>query len=104
MGKNLYVGNLPFNVDEEELRAVFSADGRQVTDVHVVKDRDTGRPRGFAFVTMASDEDAASAISKLNGTELGGRNIRVDEAQERQRRTGGGRQDSRGGRDHRRRF
>ncbi len=90
MGTRLYVGNLSWDTNEETLRATFAADGRTVTDTHIVSDRDTGRPRGFAFVEMSSDQEAQDAISALDGAELDGRNIRVNEAQERQPRSGGG--------------
>ena len=90
MGKRLYVGNLAWDTNEETLRSTFGSDGRTVTDTHIVMDRDSGRPRGFAFVEMGSDEEAQAAIAALDGTELDGRNIRVNEAQERQQRSGGG--------------
>jgi len=90
MGKKLYVGNLSYDTNEDELREAFSADGRQVTEVAIVMDRDTGRPRGFAFVTMGSDEDGAAAVSALDGQMLGGRTLRVNEAQDRGGRGGGG--------------
>ncbi len=90
MTKRLYVGNLSWNTTEDTLRLAFEQDGRRVNEVHVVADRDTGRPRGFAFVEMASDGDAQSAIEALDGTEIDGRAIRVNEAQERQPRSGGG--------------
>jgi cold-inducible RNA-binding protein len=87
MGKRLYVGNLPYSTTEADLRDAFSATGHEVTDVKVVLDRDTGRPRGFAFVEMATDEGARSAMESLNGKDLQGRAIAVSEARE---RTGGG--------------
>jgi len=90
MGKKLYVGNLSYDTTEDELREAFSADGREVTEVAIVMDRDTGRPRGFAFVTMASDEDGTGAVSALDGQMLGGRTLRVNEAQDRGGRGGGG--------------
>ena len=90
MGKRLYVGNLSWDTNEETLRLTFGADGRTVTDAHIVTDRDSGRPRGFAFVEMSNDQEAQDAIASLDGTELDGRNIRVNEAQERQPRGGGG--------------
>lgn len=89
MGSRVYVGNLPFDVDEQRLRALFEEGGHQVMDVKIVTDRDTGRPRGFAFVDMASDRDAQAAISALNGRELGGRTLTVSEARERPPRRGG---------------
>ena len=89
MSTRLYVGNLSFNTTDETIRQQFGALG-PVTDVHVVTDRDTGRPRGFAFVTMGSPADAQRAISELNGAMLDGRPLRVNEAEERQSRGGGG--------------
>ncbi len=86
----LYVGNLSWDTTEDSLRNTFSQDGRSVTEVHIVSDRETGRPRGFAFVEMGSKADADGAISTLDGSELDGRNIKVNEAQERQPRGGGG--------------
>lgn len=90
MGNRLYVGNLPFDVTEEQLRNLFAQDGRQVSEVKVVTDRETGRPRGFAFVEMGSQADAAGAISALNGTQFGGRALTVNEARESEPRRGGG--------------
>jgi cold-inducible RNA-binding protein len=89
MGTRLYVGNLPFDVDESQLRQVFQEGGRQVTEVKIVMDRDTGRPRGFAFVEMGTQADAQAAISALNGKELGGRALTVNEAREQEPRRGG---------------
>ena len=91
MGTRLYVGNLPYETDEAELRRIFEADGRGVTQVSIVTDRDTGRPRGFAFVEMASQSDAQAAISALNGQEMGGRSLSVNEARERTSSGSGGR-------------
>ena len=90
MGKRLYVGNLSWDTTEDNLRAAFSSGGRSVTDCHIVSDRETGRPRGFAFVELGSDEEAQAAIEEMDGTNLDGRDIRVNEAQERQNRGGGG--------------
>ena len=90
MGTRLYVGNLSFNTTDDSLHAAFSADGRQVSSVSVVLDRDTGRSRGFAFVEMASETDAQNAIQAMNGVELDGRALRVNEAEERKPRSGGG--------------
>ena len=90
MGTRLYVGNLPFDVDEAQLRGLFEKDGRQVSEVKIIMDRDTGRPRGFAFVEMGSQADASSAISALNGTEVGGRALTVNEARESTPNRGGG--------------
>jgi len=90
MGKRLYVGNLSYNVTEGELREVFAEGGRNVVEVKVVMDRDTGRPRGFAFVEMGTDDEATGAISSLSGREIQGRPINVSEARERAPRSGGG--------------
>ncbi|MCC7383242.1 MAG: RNA-binding protein [Deltaproteobacteria bacterium] len=90
MGQKLYVGNLSYDVTEDELREAFGADGREVSEVAIIMDRDTGRPRGFAFVTMASAKDAQDAITALNGQMLGGRAMKVNEAQDRGPRGGGG--------------
>jgi RNA recognition motif-containing protein len=79
----LYVGNLPFSATDESLRAVFSKHGT-VEKVSLITDRDTGRPRGFGFVEMSS-ADAERAIQALNGTDFGGRPLKVNEAQERPR-------------------
>lgn len=87
MGKRLYVGNLSYSVTEADLREAFGSEGLEVAEVKIVMDRDTGRPRGFAFVEMASDEGAAQAIQNLNGRELMGRAVNISEARE---RTGGG--------------
>jgi cold-inducible RNA-binding protein len=77
--KNLFVGNLSFQTTESNLRAFFAPHG-QITRVHMVVDRETGRSRGFAFVEMPNDSEAKSAIAALDGKELGGRNIKVNEA------------------------
>ena len=90
MGTRLYVGNLSYNVTEQELREVFAEGGRNVVEVKVVLDRDTGRPRGFAFVEMGSDSDASAAIEQLTGRQIQGRPINVSEARERAPRSGGG--------------
>ena len=90
MGTRLYVGNLSYNVTEPELKEVFGENGRTVKEVKVVADRDTGRPRGFAFVEMTTDAEAAQAIETLNGREIQGRPINVSEARERAPRSGGG--------------
>ncbi|HKE32952.1 MAG TPA: RNA-binding protein [Candidatus Angelobacter sp.] len=92
--KNIYVGNLDYNVTEQDLRAAFEAYG-QVDNVTIMRDRDTGQPRGFAFVEMANDEEAQKAIAGTNGTQLGKRNINVNEARPKTERPGGF---SRGGR------
>jgi cold-inducible RNA-binding protein len=90
MGNRLYVGNLSFNTLEDDLVEAFGADGRKVTSAQIVMDRDTGRSRGFAFVEMATNEDAQAAIKAMDGKELDGRALRVNEAEERKPRTGGG--------------
>ena len=90
MSKRLYVGNLSYDTRDDALIAAFEQDGRKVSSVHIVTDRDTGRPRGFAFVEMSSDQDAQSAISAMDGHELDGRALRVNEAEERKPRSGGG--------------
>jgi RNA recognition motif-containing protein len=90
MGKRLYVGNLPYDTNDASLLAAFAEDGRKVERVHIVLDRDTGRPRGFAFVEMASDEDAKKAIAAMDGFMLNGRPLRVNEAEERRPGGGGG--------------
>jgi RNA recognition motif-containing protein len=87
--KNIYVGNLDFNVTEDELRQAFAAYG-QVENVTVLKDRDTGQPRGFGFVEMANDEEAEKAISAMNGYQLGARALNVNEARPKTGGAGGG--------------
>jgi RNA recognition motif-containing protein len=84
----IYVGNLPFTATEDELRTLFAAHGT-VESVALPVDRDTGRPRGFGFVEM-SQSDASRAIQNLNGADMGGRPLRVNEAQDRPRGGGGG--------------
>jgi len=92
--KNLFVGNLSFQTTESELRALFEPFG-EITRVNVVTDRDTGRARGFAFVEMTNDEEAAKAIAALNGKEVDGRALNVNEARPKTERggprSGGGR-------------
>lgn len=83
MGKRLYVGNLPFSVTEEDIRNLFEAEGRKVDNISLISDRETGRPRGFAFVEMSSQNDADTAVQKLNGLQMGGRTLTVSEARER---------------------
>ncbi len=87
--KRLYVGNLDFSATEDEIRAAFEVHG-EVTSVHLVTDRDTGRSRGFAFVEMADSSQAEQAIGALNGTNLGGRDLVVNEARPRPERGGFG--------------
>jgi RNA recognition motif-containing protein len=86
---NIFVGNLSYSITESELEAAFSAYGA-VERVSVVRDRDTGQPRGFAFVEMTDANEAANAINALNGRELNGRAINVNEARPREERGGGG--------------
>jgi RNA recognition motif-containing protein len=86
----LYVGNLPFDTNEAQLRALFQEGGRQVSEVKIITDRDTGRPRGFAFVEMGSQADAEAAVNSLNGREFGGRALTVNEAREQAPRGAGG--------------
>jgi RNA recognition motif-containing protein len=87
--KNLFVGNLNFQTSEGELRELFAGFG-QVTRVHIAMDRETGRARGFAFVEMPNDDEAAAAITSLNGKEVGGRKINVNEARPKGEGGGGG--------------
>jgi len=87
----LFVGNLSYNTTEDSLRALFESAGHNASRVTIVTDRETGRSRGFAFVEFDSDDAARAAIESLNGTELDGRPLRVDEARERPRGGGGGR-------------
>src|SRR5262249_15984423 len=99
--KNIYVGNLDFNITEDELRQAFAAYG-QVDNVTILKDRDTGQPRGFGFVEMANDEEAEKAINGINGTQLGSRTLNVNEARPKVSKGGfgggGGRGNRQGGR------
>jgi len=81
MNPKLYVGNLSFRTSEDALRETFGVFG-QVTDVHLPSDRETGRPRGFAFVTFSTAAEAQVACEKLNGTELDGRALTINEARE----------------------
>ncbi len=89
MSTKLFVGNLDFKVTENDLQDAFAAHGT-VVEANLVTDRDTGRPRGFAFVTMSTAEEAQKAINALNGTEMGGRALNVNVAREREARPGGG--------------
>ncbi len=91
MGNRIYIGNLSFDTSEDDLRAALTEGGRTVKDIHIVTDRETGKPRGFAFAEMANDADASAAIEALDGKDLGGRTLKVNEAKERQPRGGGGR-------------
>lgn len=87
MDNKLYVGNLPFTADEDSVRQLFAQQGT-VESVKIITDSYYGRSKGFGFVEMASEEDAASAIEKLNGAELEGRTLRVDKARPREPRRG----------------
>jgi RNA recognition motif-containing protein len=93
MSKNIYVGNLSYDTTQERLQELFAAHG-EVTSVNVITDRYTGRPRGFAFVEMTTDEAANAAIAALNGQEIDGRALNVNVAKPRAAR-GGGRNDNR---------
>ena len=87
--KNIYVGNISFQTTEQDIDAAFSAYG-QVDRVQIVKDRDTGQSRGFAFVEMPNNADADKAMAALNGADLSGRTLTVNEARPREPRPGGG--------------
>src|SRR5690348_8329510 len=89
VSKRIYVGSLPYSATAEQLEALF-ADFGKVVDCQVITDRFTGQGKGFAFVEMENDEEADSAISGLNGSELGGRTLVVNQAREREERGGGG--------------
>ena len=97
--KKLFVGNLPFSASEDDVRGLFTEFG-EVQGVTIPTDRDTGKPRGFAFVEMSSDEDAEKAIAALNGKNMGGRTLNVNEARPKESRGpgGGGGGHDRGGR------
>ena len=92
---NIYVGNCSYDVTEEQLRDLFAAYG-EVDSVNVIRDRDTGRPRGFAFVEMSDSEAAKAAIEGVNGTDLGGRALKVNEARPKSDGGGGGGDGGRG--------
>jgi RNA recognition motif-containing protein len=94
--KNIYVGNLSFDATEDQVRSLFEAHGA-VEKVSIVTDRDTGQPRGFAFVEMTDDDAANKAIEALNGTSLGGRNLNINEARPKVDRPRGGGGGGRGG-------
>jgi len=87
MSKNIYVGNISYNIQERDLEDLFSQYG-EVTSVKIIIDRMTNRSKGFGFVEMQDDDAATAAISALNGTELGNRELRVNEARERTERQG----------------
>ena len=86
---NIYVANLPYSTGDDDLRSQFEAFG-SVDSATVIKDRDTGRSRGFGFVEMSNDDEARAAIENLNGTDMGGRPLTVNEARPRGERSGGG--------------
>ncbi len=94
----IYVGNMSFDTSEDMLQSAFAAHGT-VEEVHIITDRETGRPRGFAFVTMTNDSEAKAAIEALNGTDLEGRTLNVNEARPKNEggRGGGGGRGGRGG-------
>ena len=89
MARKLYVGNLPYDTAEQDLESLFASAGT-VESVNVIRDMATGRARGFAFVEMASDEDAQNAITTLNSYQLGGRALTVNEARPKPQGSGGG--------------
>jgi RNA recognition motif-containing protein len=89
MGKKLYVGNMSYDMDSSSLQELFSAHGT-VQSAEIISDRETGRSKGFGFVEMGSDAEAAAAISALNGQEHGGRALTVNEAKPKESRPGGG--------------
>src|SRR5262245_46598839 len=89
MGRKLYVGNLPYEVGETDLQELFARAG-SVDSVTVMRDQMTGRARGFGFVEMKTDDDAQTAIRELNGSQLGGRSLTVNEARPKAERGGGG--------------
>ena len=89
MGNKLYVGNLPFSATDDSLREMFKQAG-QVESARIITDRDTGRSKGFGFVEMATDQEAANAITKFNGMDFEGRSLTVNEARPMAPREGGG--------------
>lgn len=93
---NIYVGNLAFAATDDDLRSAFEEFG-DVTSVNIIMDRETGRSRGFAFVEMSDSEQASKAIENVNGRDIAGRSVRVNEARPKEPRGGGGRGGYRGG-------
>jgi cold-inducible RNA-binding protein len=89
MAKKLYVGNLAFQTTNQDLQELFAQAGT-VESAQIIEDRDTGQSKGFAFVEMSTEEEAASAIDQFNGKEVGGRMLKVNEARPRENRSGGG--------------
>ena len=96
MGSKIYVGGLPYSATEQELNSLFAAHGN-VESARVITDKFTGQSRGFGFVEMSSGEEASRAISALNGTQMGGRTLTVNEAKPQEPRSGGGDRGGRGG-------
>src|SRR6476469_8951923 len=96
MGKKLYVGNLSYRMTDSDLEQLFASHG-SVTSAQIIMDRDTGRSKGFGFVEMASDQEAQAAITALNGKEIEGRTLTVNEARPKEDRGGGGGGGGRGG-------
>lgn len=94
--KNIYVGNLSFDASEDQVRSLFEAYGA-VDKVSIITDRDSGQPRGFAFVEMPDDDAASKAMEALNGTNMGGRNLNINEARPKVDRPRGGGGGGRGG-------
>jgi RNA recognition motif-containing protein len=90
MSKNIYVGGLPYSVEEDQLQELFATYGT-VESARVITDRYTGQSRGFGFVEMSSQDEADQAIKSLNGSQLGGRTLTVNEARPQEKRSGGGR-------------
>ena len=97
MGNRLYIGNLSWDTTQDKLQAVLTENGRTVKDLHFPMDRETGKPRGFAFAEMGNDAEAQQCIEQMDGMELDGRNLKVNEAQPRPERSGGGGRGGRGG-------
>ncbi len=92
----IYIGNMSFDTTEETVRQAFEAYG-EITSINLISDRDTGRPKGFGFVEMSSDDQAKAAIAGLNGTDMGGRTVNVNEARPRPEGGGGGGRGGSGG-------
>ncbi|MDX5346445.1 MAG: RNA-binding protein, partial [Hymenobacteraceae bacterium] len=86
---NIFVGSLPFRIEESELKGYFEEYG-EVTSARIIKDKETGRSKGFGFIEMPNDEEAQQAIKELNGAEVGGRTIVVNKSEERKDNRGGG--------------
>lgn len=97
MSKKLYVGNLSYSISSRDLEQLFAAHGA-VSSANVITDRETGRSKGFGFVEMSNDQEAQAAITALNGKDVEGRSLTVNEARPREERAGGGRSGFGGGR------